>query len=366
MGFENRDYFRDGSYSERVAGFGLDFTPAVKWIILLNVAVFLGQIFFTRPAPMSMPEDIEEAMEQRRVEVERARAEAKKAGGDMEDDEAKRKKEEAVRRQQEEAIRQAKRMMEQVMGGNFGQRVSVVQEWCELDPQKVVYQGQVWRLLTCAFLHHRLAIWHILFNMVLLFWFGTRLENMYGSREFALFYLTAALCGSLAYVGLALYTGSNVPAIGASGAVMGVMMLYAIFYPFETITLFWILPVPIWLLLSLYVLYDLHPVLLALAGTPMYTGVAHAGHLGGLAFGYAYYKFGLRLEAPFDRGDSPAPRRRPAAKVRPSIREEPLPDDLNTQVDEILKKISEQGQASLTEQEKAVLQQASARYRGGR
>src|ERR1700730_15360645 len=102
--------------------------------------------------------------------------------------------------------------------------------------------------------------------MVLLFWLGCRLETMYGSREFLLFYLTAALCGSAAYVALAFYTGSNTPAIGASGAVMGVMMLYTIFYPFETITLFWILPVQLWLMLSLYVLFDLHPVLLALAG----------------------------------------------------------------------------------------------------
>jgi membrane associated rhomboid family serine protease len=248
-----------------------------------------------------------------------------------------------------------------------GEKVSVVEQWFKLDPRKTAYQGQVWRLITCAFCHERLSPWHILFNMLLLYWFGTRLESMYGTREFVLFYLAAALFGSLAYVGLALYTGSATSAIGASGAVMGVMMLYTIFYPFETILLFWFLPVPLWLLLSLYVLYDIHPVLLALAGTPMYTGVAHAGHLGGLAFGYLYYKFGLRLEAPLDRGDAPAPRRRPAAKVKPSIREEAPPsDDLTEQVDEILKKISEQGQASLTEQEKSILQRASARYRAGR
>ena len=66
------------------------------------------------------------------------------------------------------------------------------------------------------------------------------------------------------------------------------------------------------------------------------------------------------------RGDAlpVAQRRRP--EVKPSIREEPTEEDLESQVDEILKKISEQGQASLTEKEKATLQQASARYRGKR
>ena len=49
---------------------------------------------------------------------------------------------------------------------------------------------------------------------------------------------------------------------------MGVMMLYVIYYPFEKFLLFWLIPVPLWVLLGMYVLYDLHPVLLALAGDP--------------------------------------------------------------------------------------------------
>ena len=79
---------------------------------------------------------------------------------------------------------------------------------------------------------------------------------------------------------------SQLPAIGASGAIMAVMMLYVIFYPFEQFRLFWFLAVPLWALLGGYMLYDLHPVLLALAGDQMFSGVAHASHLGGLAFGF--------------------------------------------------------------------------------
>jgi hypothetical protein len=144
-------------------------------------------------------------------------------------------------------------------------------------------------------------------------------------------------------------------------------MLYVIYYPFETFFLFWFIPVPLWVLLSIYVLYDIHPVLLALAGDRFYTGVAHAGHLGGLAFGYLYYKFGLRLESVFgqkwkgtrpQRSHEPEPLREP---VILSFRER---DELSVRVDEVLKKISEQGKESLTDEERDILIQASAKYRG--
>ena len=123
-----------------------------------------------------------------------------------------------------------------------GMRTSIVQEWFELNPKKTVEQGQIWRLVTSAFCHDRHGLWHILFNMLLLCWFGQRLERMYGSTEFLLFYLVATVCASLAYVGLAYHGGSKVPAIGASGAIMGVMMLYVIYYPFEQFLLFWFIP----------------------------------------------------------------------------------------------------------------------------
>lgn len=341
MGFENRDYFRDGSYTDRVAGWGVDFTPVVKYLILANVAVFLLQIFVTRTAPRELPPGIEAAME---------RAKARAEANDDFDDEVD------------------PGDLDSLFNHIPGMRVSLVQEWLELNPRKTVYQGQVWRLLTCAFCHHRYSPWHIVFNMLLLYWFGTRLESMYGSREFLLFYLTAAVCGSVAYVALALYTGSNAAAIGASGAVMGVMMLYAIYYPFETITLFWILPVPIWILLSIYVIFDLHPVLMALAGDRVYTGVAHAGHLGGLAFGFVYWRLGLRLEAPFERGEGrrvrPRVHKRRRIDEEPEILAHPRRDVLTDEVDDILKKISESGMESLTAQEQAILKRASAKYRG--
>jgi membrane associated rhomboid family serine protease len=363
MGLENRDYFRDGSYTESLTGLGLDFTPVVKYLILANVAVFLLQIFFVQQKPLPDPEAFESAVVHFQTGGGSSWKQAKKDRPAADDDE----EDEIDPQEQEKVRRKYRQYVERMMGNMPGMRVSPVQQWLELDPEKTIKQGQLWRLLTCAFCHSRVSIWHIVFNMIMLYWFGTRLESMYGSREFLLFYLAAALASSLAYVGLAFWTGSNVPAIGASGAVMGVTMLYVIFYPYETILLFWFLPVPLWAMLGLYVIYDLHPVLLQLSGDRVFTGVAHAGHLGGLAFGFLYWKLGLRLEAPFDR--TGRPRRLPVRKAscpaaEPAILAHPKRDEFNDQVDDVLRKISEQGTDSLTEQERAILTRASARYRG--
>jgi rhomboid family protein len=144
--------------------------------------------------------------------------------------------------------------------------VSIVQESFELDTRKVVYGGQFWRLLTHAFCHSRFGVWHIVVNMLLLYWFGATLESMYGPRESLLFYLTAAVFAGLTFVGLDLYTGSTGPGIGASRAVMAVMMLYTVQFPREQICIGWLFPLEMRWVMLLYLIYDLHPVLLALSG----------------------------------------------------------------------------------------------------
>jgi membrane associated rhomboid family serine protease len=353
MGLEDREYYRDGSYSASLAAWGVDFTPVVKNLIIVNVVVFLLQIFFTRPAPVEIPGLDANVYDQPIA--------ARDKPADKDD------KDVPSREQLEEARRKAREQLEKMMSQMPGMRVSIIQEWLELSPEKTIREGQVWRLVTCAFCHDRFGIWHILFNMLMLYWFGTRLERMYGGSEFLLFYLAAAVCSSLAFVGLAFHTGSHAPAIGASGAVMGVMMLYTIYYPHETFCIFWVVPVPLWALLSLYVLYDLHPVLLQLAGDQFFTGVAHAGHLGGLAFGFVYWRLDLRLETAFDRV---WPRTRPRRQFRaaapvasPASKPMAKHDDLAERVDEILRKISSQGRAALTDEEQGILNQASLKYR---
>jgi len=323
MGISSRDYYRefassDGSWS---AG-GL--TPVVKYLIIANAVVFLLQIFVTSEMPFPLNDKMAELIKDQPALFEN---------------------------------------LPHV-------RISIVQKWLELDPNKVVYEGQVWRLLTHAFCHDRNWIYHIVFNMVVLFWFGCTLEFMYGSREFLLFYLTSAVFAGLAYVALDLYTGKSVPAIGASGAVMAVAMLYTMHFPYETIYLFWFIPLQMRFVMMLYVLWDLHPVLLTLSGDVVYSGIAHAAHLGGAAFGFLYARYQWRLEPlsewirwPSANWRRSRPRLRIAEGTFPEPRREIAADADLDRVDELLQKIFETGQASLTEEERSVLLKASERMK---
>ena len=144
MGFENRDYARDGSYSRGMGGGFLSDAPVCKRIIIATVCVFIAQIFFTR-APTDA--DFRRMMERVSTETPEVSAED----------------------------------FQHIIGTI--PRISIVDEWLNLDTEKVL-QGQVWRLLTNAFCHDRFGVWHILINMLLLFWFGATLESLYGSKEF--------------------------------------------------------------------------------------------------------------------------------------------------------------------------------------
>ncbi|MFT5522744.1 MAG: membrane associated rhomboid family serine protease [Pirellulaceae bacterium] len=351
MGIENRDYFRESSNYSAFGGGGL--SPVCKWLMIITVVVYVAQIMIIRTPT---PEDIQ-------------------ASADAQDEyiESIRNSERDGIPPDEKAIKAILRTMQPVG------EVSIVEEWGELDTDKVM-QGQVWRLISCAFLHSQNDFLHIVFNMLGLYWFGVTMESMYRSREFLYFYLTAAVVASLAYVALDLWTGDYTPAIGASGAVMAVMMLYAIHYPRQRLRMFFYFPLEARLVVFLYVLYDLHPVLLQLAGREVHTGTGHAAHLGGLAFGYVYWKSSLRLQRYYDKLFLPihqwfrgykakqrglsvydpefdAPARPPA---RPKTRHERRFD---AQLDDILEKIHKEGKESLTEAEQKFLNLASERYR---
>jgi membrane associated rhomboid family serine protease len=350
MGIYNRDYYRESNRSSG-GSWGLDdLTPVVKYLIVANVVVFLLQIFVVR--------DVTSLEMLRRINPEIDKLFAENADDPEALDELKKQYphlDEKGRR---------KKLFEMFMPH---QRISIVQEWCELDTNKVVYGGQVWRLLTHAFCHSREAIWHILFNMLFLYWFGCTLESMYGPREFLLFYLTAAMVAALAYIGLDLYTGSSRPAIGASGAVMGVTMLFTMHFPRQIMYVFWVIPIEMRWLMALYLIWDLHPVLLTLSGDRVFSGIAHAAHLGGLAFGFLYYKFQWRLDTITERIAWPSWRWRRRPRLRllqlPADSPEPEPDADAERVDQLLQKIYETGQASLTDEERAILRLASDRLK---
>jgi membrane associated rhomboid family serine protease len=328
MGFTNRDYYRDSRFGRGWSSG--DMTPVVKYLIIANVVVFLLQIFVVSNAPPPAEDNLDEMIKQ--------------------------------------VTKDDPIVRDLILGRHVNQKVPILQSWLELDTQKVVYSGQIWRLLTHAFCHDRFGIFHILFNMIFLYWFGCTLEGMYGSREFLLFYLTSAIVAALAFVALDLYTGSSVPAIGASGAVMAVAVLYTMHFPYEIIYVCWFFPMQMRFVMLLYVIWDLHPVLLSLSGDRVFTGIAHAAHLGGAAFGFLYYHYGWRLEPLTERISWPSWRWRRRPQLRIALgtypeAPEPRSDSEMDQLDRLLQKIYDSGQASLTEEERAMLFRASERIK---
>jgi membrane associated rhomboid family serine protease len=238
-----------------------------------------------------------------------------------------------------------------------------------LDTQAVLH-GQVWRLLTYAFLHDP-SIWqHIVFNMWFLWMFGTDVEDIYGPREFLAVYLVSAVIGGMAFVltNLAPGAGGGV-CLGASGAVTAVMVLCALHYPRKVILLFFILPIPIWLFVGFNVVQDAF----IFVGRER-TQVAVAVHLGGALFAFTYYKRHWRLSPSITRIQQWFKQRnRPALRV---YREEPpqpvhasappsseADEHLEAKLDRVLEKVASHGQSSLTEGERQVLMRASEIYR---
>ncbi len=141
-----------------------------------------------------------------------------------------------------------------------------------------------WQLITYAFLH---APWahggwtHLFFNMFALFMFGGALERQWGGRRFVIFYLVCALTAALTQLVVQGSAGAAEPVIGASGGVFGVLLAFAWYFPSQRLIVLPIpIPVPAWLLVTVYALLEL---LYGVTGTM--PGVAHFAHLGGMLGG---------------------------------------------------------------------------------
>ena len=271
---------------------------------------------------------------------------------------------------------------------------SPVEQWLQFRVDAVFLWGQIWRLVTYAFVHSVGSLQHIVFNMLGLFFFGPDIEAIYGRREFLRFYLSAAVCGALCHTALLLAPGGalQVPMIGASAAVMGVLMLSARHFPRRQVFVMGILPVEIRWLVAAYVVFDLLPVLSQLSGRGNGgSDVAHAAHLGGLLYGFLFHRFDLpyrlwsKVDALLARVGFGGGKLRPGRTVSSSRRRadvrlhqpdpepsppvtdldstSPDPPTFQEQVDQILAKIFEQGEASLTTSERRVLEEASERYK---
>ena len=153
-----------------------------------------------------------------------------------------------------------------------------------------------WQPLTYMFMHG--GFWHIFMNMYTLVIFGVIVERIIGSRKCLIFYLVCGLAAAAAHIGVSTLTGGiNIPTVGASGAIYGVLVAYAMLFPESRMML--IFPPVVLKAKWLVAIFVVIEMLSGIFGTM--DGVAHFAHLGGAIAGWLLIVFWKKQGTLFDR-----------------------------------------------------------------
>lgn len=238
-------------------------------------------------------------------------------------------------------------------------------DWFAFQPARIALRP--WGPFTYMFLHGDLG--HLVVNMLFLFFFGPPLEGRWGEREFLKFYVVCGLGGALLS-----YAFLPNTIIGASAAVYGVMLAFAMNWPNAPIYVFGIFPVLAKYLVAFMAIVSLLSATGSAQGAS--SGIAHFAHLGGLIAGYIYLKADWRTSKAFEGLQRSARKKRRLAIVprdeaeeeeaavprrgRAKAREDTA---LYDKVDAVLDKISAEGMSSLTPSELELLDEVSKKHR---
>ncbi|MEQ9310211.1 MAG: rhomboid family intramembrane serine protease [Balneolaceae bacterium] len=229
-----------------------------------------------------------------------------------------------------------------------------------LDTNFIVTITQPWRIFTYMFLHSMGNIFHFIFNMLWLWWMGRPVEERIGPRSFLTVYLGAGLFGALIDVVVS-FAAPPTLVIGASGAVFGVMVAFAMLFPRTPIMLFLLPPIEARFVVSGLIVLD---VLFLNSGGQ----VARIVHLGGALGGYLLMRahrngFDLSLipryiEYQFRKlktSGSSKPKKQRNKNMSIVSDAEVIEEVDQSELDEILEKISQKGYDSLSSEEKRKL-----------
>jgi len=229
-----------------------------------------------------------------------------------------------------------------------------------------------WQLVTYMFMHA--GFWHIFMNMFALWMFGMELENIWGSKKFLTYYMTCGIGAGLANLFISpLLTDVNLPTVGASGAIFGILVAFGLMFPERPIYLYLFLPIKAKYFVMIYMLIEL----LSLGSV---SNVAHIAHLGGGLVGFIYLLlsnsdinniFRFNKKPRITKSDSSNIYRNKYYEKYNSTNENISDADCyidkdkdehdvsQERIDEILDKISREGYKNLTDEEKRILFEAS-------
>ena len=203
----------------------------------------------------------------------------------------------------------------------------------------------LWQFVTYMFLHSVSSPWHIIFNMLVLWMFGSQVERAMGTRKFLTMYFTA---GVFAGIFCCLFT-PNSPIIGASGAIFAVEIAFAMFFP-NTTVIFYIFPIK-----AKYLVMIFAGITVISCITPTSGSTAHFAHLGGLVYGFLFIRYEPKFSS-FLLSWQNQQQKKECQKE----------EDIKRQVDALLDKVNQGGMKSLTRRERNFLRSASKRYRKSR
>ncbi|HVC19569.1 MAG TPA: rhomboid family intramembrane serine protease [Vicinamibacterales bacterium] len=159
-----------------------------------------------------------------------------------------------------------------------------------LIPAAVVHRFYLWQPVTYLFVHG--GFFHILFNMLVLWMFGPELERLWGTRFFVKYYFICGIGAAATTVFVALLPFSlSVPmyysvTIGASGALYGLLVAYAMYYPEQRVYMYFLFPIPM-----KYFVLIIGAIAFFSSFSGVNNGIANFAHLGGLAVGYLYLSY---------------------------------------------------------------------------
>jgi membrane associated rhomboid family serine protease len=211
------------------------------------------------------------------------------------------------------------------------------------------------------FAHDWTNNWHILGNMFTLYIFGRDVEGRLGPAEFLRFYLISGTIANIVFALLHIWVPDSPSALGASGAITAVVVLYICYFPHNILLVMFIIPMRAWVFGIIMIGMNMLGALGGRVGDTVQ--VAYDVHLSGaaIAFGYWHFRWNFgRIDPTQWLGGIQAWLTKPRLKIhKPSASEE----ELAAEADRILAKMHEQGESSLTARERKVLEDYSRQMR---
>jgi len=221
-----------------------------------------------------------------------------------------------------------------------------------LIPAVVLERLAVYQLVTYMFLHG--GFFHILMNMFILWMFGTEIEMSWGTRGFLKYYFLTGIAGGVFTV--LFQPQLAIPTIGASAAIYGLLVAYAVMFPNRTIYLYFLFPIKVKYAVIIFVGLEF---LASLSGHT--DGVGHLAHLGGAVVGFVYLKLDWRLRKVARTASlkGVVDNLRYRRKNHQMEKNREQAEEIMKRVDQILDKINEVGLENITEEERRYLGDAS-------